>query len=224
MWLPPVTQSPLYHAFADGRTLYGVPNFWNVFSNVPLLLTALYGCKALASRTAFIDSWERVAYLVLLFATAGVGLGSAYYHWHPDDERLFWDRLPMTIVFTSMVAATIGERVSSQAGKRWLFPVILLGCASVVDWRWSGDLRLYGLVQFGAMLALPVMIVRYPPRYTHDRGAWYMGLFYLFAKVLELFDRQIATVMATGGHPWKHLFAAAAMFCYVDAVVRRSPR
>ena len=39
--LPPV--SPLYHAFADGPTLFEISNFWNVISNVPFLLVALYG-------------------------------------------------------------------------------------------------------------------------------------------------------------------------------------
>ena len=28
-------------------------------------------------------------------------------------------------------------------------------------------------------------------------------------------------VVATGGHPWKHVAAAAALFCYVNAVARR---
>ena len=28
-------------------------------------------------------------------------VGSSYYHLAPDNERLFWDRLPMTIAFSS---------------------------------------------------------------------------------------------------------------------------
>lgn len=47
--LPPIGQDPLYHNFSDGRTIYGVPNFWNVISNLPFLLVALYGVKALRS-------------------------------------------------------------------------------------------------------------------------------------------------------------------------------
>src|ERR1039457_2331665 len=94
--LPPLAQDPLYHAFADGRTLYGVPNFWNVISNVPFFLVALYGIGTFRSGTAFVEPWERIAYCVLLGATAAVGVGSIYYHLHPDNPRLFWDRLPMT--------------------------------------------------------------------------------------------------------------------------------
>jgi len=57
--LPPIAQDPHYHAFADGRTLHGVPNFWNVISNIPFFLVALYGIRALRSRTAFVEPGER---------------------------------------------------------------------------------------------------------------------------------------------------------------------
>jgi hypothetical protein len=40
---------------------------------------------------------------------------------------------------------------------------------------------------------------------------------------LEMFDRQISTVMATGGHPWKHLAAAGAVFVYIHWVCGRRP-
>src|SRR5882724_2186688 len=94
-YLPPVTQNPIYHAFADARTLHEIPNFWNVVSNLPFVLIAAYGLKALRSPAAFLHPWERLAYAILLFGTAAIAAGSAYYHWHPTDERLFWDRLPM---------------------------------------------------------------------------------------------------------------------------------
>src|ERR1017187_1978437 len=40
--VPPIAQDPLYHVFADGRTLHNVPNFWNVVSNIPFFIVALY--------------------------------------------------------------------------------------------------------------------------------------------------------------------------------------
>jgi len=41
--LPPFAQDPRYHAFADARTLCGMPNFSNVISNLPFLAVALCG-------------------------------------------------------------------------------------------------------------------------------------------------------------------------------------
>src|SRR5262249_21708612 len=41
--LPPIPQAMSYHAFADDRTLLGVPNFWNVVSNLPFLIVGFLG-------------------------------------------------------------------------------------------------------------------------------------------------------------------------------------
>src|SRR5450759_2490013 len=191
--LPPLAQNPLYHAFADGRTLYGVPNFWNVISNVPFFLVALYGTKNLRLRLAFVEPWERIAYGVLLAGTAAVGAGSICYHLQPNDARLVWDRLPMTVVFMSLLASTVGERVSMKAGRALLLPMILLGLGSVLYWRSSGDLRPYCAVQFGSMLAMPFILALFPSRYSAAGRVWGTILLYALAKVVELLDHEIAS-------------------------------
>jgi hypothetical protein len=35
--LPPIPQDQSYHQFADQRILLGIPNFWNVVSNLPFI-------------------------------------------------------------------------------------------------------------------------------------------------------------------------------------------
>ena len=35
--IPPIPQDQSYHQFADQRTLFGIPNFWNVVSNLPFI-------------------------------------------------------------------------------------------------------------------------------------------------------------------------------------------
>ena len=40
---PAIHQPLAYHRFADTRTLLGIPNFWNVLSNLPFLLVGLAG-------------------------------------------------------------------------------------------------------------------------------------------------------------------------------------
>ena len=219
--VPPMAQDPGYHSFADARTLHGIRNFWNVISNVPFFLVALYGVKALRRRIAFVEPWERMAYCILLAGVGAVSVGSAYYHLQPTDARLVWDRLPMTVVFMSLVTSTIGERVSMNAGRLLLFPMILLGFSSVLYWRASGDLRLYGVVQFGSMLAMPLILVTFPPRYSAAGCVWGTLALYALAKLVELLDREIA--LPTGGHPWKHFIAAGAVFLYVNSVARRRP-
>jgi len=221
--LPPIAQSPQYHVFADRRTILGVPNFWNVISNLPFFVAALFGIRALRSPTAFTEPWERIAFCALLAGTVAVSVGSTYYHLHPDDRRLFWDRLPMTVVFMSLLATTIGERVSMSVGKHALMPLILLGIGSVLAWRHSGDLRLYAVVQFGTLLAVPLMLALLPARYSGASSVWCAVVVYSLAKVAELLDHRIAAVIATGGHPWKHAAAAVAIFVYATGVARRRP-
>jgi hypothetical protein len=189
----------------------------------PFLLVAIWGLRAFRNHQAFLQQWERIAYSILLVGVALVAFGSGYYHAWPDDATLFWDRLPMTLVFMSLLATAIGERISMRAGRLLLFPLIALGAGSVVVWRFSGDLRFYGIVQFYPMLALPLLLILFPPRYSGAFGTWAMIGFYGLAKLLEFFDHQIADVLSTGGHPWKHLAGATAMLCYVAAVSNRRP-
>ena len=223
LFVPPIPQDPAYHRFADQRTLFGIPNFWNVASNLPFLLVALWGIRGLLSSTAFIDPWERAAYAIFLFGIGLVAVGSSYYHARPNNDTLVWDRLPMTIGFMSLLAMVIGERISPRAGRLLLFPLIATGIASVFFWQSSGDLRFYGFVQFYTLLALPLMVALFPPRYTGTAGIVAMAAFYVLAKLLESFDRAIGSVIVTGGHPWKHVAAAIGVLCYVISVERRRP-
>src|SRR5215469_11665902 len=41
--LPKIPQDQAYHQFADQRTLLGIPNFWNVVSNIPFLVVGAVG-------------------------------------------------------------------------------------------------------------------------------------------------------------------------------------
>jgi hypothetical protein len=214
---------PNYHQFAGQRALWGVPNFWNVVSNLPFLVAALWGLRAAGSRTAFVEEWERTAYWILLIAVALTAAGSSYYHAWPDDATLFWDRLPMAIVFMALLAATIGERISPGGGRLLLFPLLAAGVVSVLYWKVSDDLRLYVLVQFYTVAALPLILILFPPRYSGTAGIVTMVALYGLALAFDRLDHQAAAITTTGGHPWKHVAAAAAMFSYVGTVARRHP-
>jgi glutathione peroxidase len=175
----------------------------------------LAGLRALARgdhpSTAFDDRWERRAYALLFAGVALVALGSGYYHAHPTTARLFWDRLPMTIVFSTLVGLTVAERIGLEAGRRALPVLLVVGVGSTLVWRATGDLRLYGFVQFFSMVALPLMLLARPPRYTRTRDLVAMIALYGAAKLLEASDRAIFALGGiVSGHTLKHLAAAAA--------------
>ena len=231
--LPRMAQSQSYHQFADTRTMWGVANALNVLSNVPFLVVGLMGLAFVVrgwgrADEHFIEARERWAYAIFLAGVTLTCLGSSYYHLAPDNARLVWDRLPMTLGFMSLFAAMIGERVSLQTGMALLGPLNLAGLASVVYWWWTeshgaGDLRPYIAVQFFPLLAIPLMLVMFPGRYTRAVDIWVAVGWYGAAKVLELMDAQIyqATGGLVSGHSLKHVAAAAAAWWVVRMLERR---
>jgi hypothetical protein len=201
--LPPIPQDQSYHHFADQRTLLGVPNFWNVVSNLPFIAVGVAGL------------WQfhrQATTFVIFLGIFLTGFGSSYYHWSPSDGTLFWDRLPMTLCFMAILAVAVEERLGERLGAVLLWPLLAIGLLSLLLWRSTGDLRLYGWVQFFPCITLPPLLSLRPPRYT---GTFYWGVaaaLYALAKLCELNDHAIDSHFIFSGHTLKHFFAAAACF------------
>ena len=171
LFLPPIPQDPAYHDFIDQRTLYGVPNFWNVASNVPFVIAGLLGLLLLAGRRPVPGGLPELRTAARVFFTGVLltGFGSAYYHLEPSNASLFWDRLPMTLSFMAFFAMIIGENLSPGLGRALLWPLLAVGVLSVVYWHITeraghGDLRPYGLVQFLPMVLIPVILLTFRSR------------------------------------------------------------
>lgn len=227
---PPVPQWPGYHDFADHRTLLGVANFVDVVSNAGFALAALGGLLALASRRArFERAAERLPYAVFFVGLLLTAAGSAYYHLAPDNERLYWDRLPMTVAFMSLVASQIVERVSLRAGLALLAPLLVVGAASVQYWiaterAGAGNVVPYGVLQVYAVVALIVIAWAHPSRYTRARDIYWVFAAYVAAKLLEALDAPIFSLgHVVSGHSLKHLAAAVSGLIVWRMLVRRTP-
>lgn len=208
MLLAPIPQDPAYHLFADARRFLGLPNFWDVMSNLPFLLAGLYGLARKPRASA-------VAYRILCLGVLLVSFGSAYYHYAPSTPTLFWDRLPMTIAFMALFSMLLEERVTPR---RTLIPLVLTGLASAVYWRWTDDLRPYLLVQFLPLILMPLILASYPRKYLNTRLLLSAFGLYVAAKVFEHFDRQVFAIFFLSGHTLKHLAAGAAAWCLIKAV------
>jgi hypothetical protein len=228
----PIPQDPDYHRFADQRVLLGIPHAGDVLSNVAFLLAGVPGL-ALLWRTplagVFASRAERMCYLLFFAGVSLTAFGSAYYHFAPDSRRLFWDRLPMTVAFLSLLSAVMTERVSARLSSRLLWLLLSFGAASVLYWRLTeeagkGDLRPYALVQYGSALLIALLLLLSPPRYTHAGLFWAAAGAYALAMLCELLDAPIFRITGVvSGHNLKHIFAALSPGLVLYMLRRRRP-
>jgi hypothetical protein len=230
--LVPAMPQPLsYHAFADCRAFWAIPNFFNVISNLPFLVGGAMGLALIWNgRGRFIDEREQLPYLVFFLGAFLTCFGSAYYHAAPDNARLVWDRLPMTLGFAGLVSAAIAERVDLRLGLRALWPLLLVGVITVVYWYATeragrGNIIPYAAYQTWSIAAIVLLIAAFPARrYSHGGLLAWAAVWYGLAKVFETFDLQVYRLLngTVSGHTIKHVLAAGAVFAVVRQLQRRS--
>jgi hypothetical protein len=223
--------TPEYHDFADQRAVFGVANLLNVASNVGFLLVGIAGLVVVVRpRTQFEFRSERWPYAIFFIGLLLTAVGSSYYHLAPDNTRLFWDRLPMTVAFMSLVATQLVDRVSVRLGLALLIPMLFVGAASVTYWRVTEEAGVGNLVPYGILQAYSVLIVLLiaqsePSRYTRGVDIYWVFAAYVIAKILELFDRQLLALgNLASGHTLKHLAAAVAGLIVCRMLVLRTLR
>ena len=221
---PRFAQDPSYHLFADGRSLGGVANFWNVVTNLPFLLVGAFGIARIGHLR---QPALRTGFLLFAGGVALVALGSAWYHLAPSNATLVWDRLPMTVGFMALFSLIVRDRLSDSLGRHALAPLLLIGASSVFYWyatelQGAGDLRFYYVIQFLPMLLIPLLLLSGAGAGGLRSGwLWATLALYLLAKQAEAHDR--ALFEASGllsGHSLKHLIAASAVLCALLAALR----
>lgn len=230
---PPTAQPLVYHQFADQKLFFGIPNFFNVVSNLAILLSGILGLLFIfrsyqsTIQYGFINKAECWPYLVVFLSVVITGFGSAYYHWAPDNTSLLWDRLPIAIGVTALLAAALVERIGLRFGL-WALPfLVLLGVVSVLYWYWTeqrgiGNLNFYIVVQFYSLLLIVLLGLFFPASYTHGSDMYKVIGLYAIAKLAETFDLEIYDFgQVISGHTIKHLLAAVAIYWIVRMLQKR---
>ncbi|SEL09836.1 Ceramidase [Nitrosovibrio tenuis] len=231
--VPPIPQPPEYHQFADRRSYFGIPNFFNVTSNLAFLFVGIAGLSfllwsCLSSRyNSFIELRERWPYLILFLSVAVTGIGSAYYHLAPDNSRLVWDRLPIAVAIMALLSAALTERVGLRVGLRLLPMLVAMGAVSVTHWYWSeqqgaGNLNFYIVVQFYSILLIVLLAMFFPSQYTRGADIYLVFAWYGAAKLAEVADREIYDLgHLISGHTAKHVLAAIGAYWILRMLKKR---
>lgn len=229
--VPPFAQPLGYHNFADQRACLGLPNCLDTASNAAFVLAGVWGLVVLfgaSVRPVFIDARERWPYALFFLAVVLIGFASAWYHLAPDNMRLAGDRAAMALAFMAWLAALLAERVGVKTGLMLLAPLCAAGLGAVFYWvgsetQGAGDLRPWLLVQLMPIVLVPLLLWRYPPRYSHGGDMLAVIGLYIVALLLDLGDRAVFSITdgLAGGHTLKHLVAALAAWLVVRHLRRR---
>lgn len=204
----PIPQDLSFHNFADQRKISKfVPNTYDVLSNLPFIIIGLMGFLQ-SGRLSF--TWFTVYFGLVL-----TGFGSIYYHLDPNNDTLFWDRLPMSLTFMGFLTYVIQNSLGvTNSFSTMILTVLLisLGTYSVFYWRFTekqekGDLRPYILTQYGSILA--ILVLSYFNPGTKNAYVYLPLSFYLLAKICEYYDHLIYEITdnKVSGHTLKHLIA-----------------
>lgn len=205
----PVKDPNDYFQFADQRSLFGIPHFFDVTSNLFFALVGIFGFTIFFKSKTSIDIQYKYPLLGLSLSLFLTAIGSAYFHWNPTPSTLFWDRLPMALGFSSLVVLFLIDQL--QLTKIFLlFNALKMFAVFTVlniDSLWQ-DLRPYIFLQFGSLIFIVGLLLfvnkgRIPRKYV------ILGfIFYVVAKVLEGLDQPIFDMIGISGHTLKHISAA----------------
>lgn len=217
-FLDPIAQDLAYHRFSDCRNFLGLPHFMDVVSNFPFIVIGYLGVRLAQKSYKKYD----VTYFLMLFTLfAGVfltGLGSAFYHYAPNNFTLIFDRLPMTLVFTSFFGIIISDYVDRRVGS-WVFYLFFtIGVYSIIYWYYTeiigvGDLRMYAFVQFFPIVSVPLILLIYKSKPQYTKGIIYVFIAYIIAKIFEHYDQLVFEITGfISGHTIKHLISALAVY------------
>jgi len=226
-----------YHNFADQRSVFLIPNFLDVVSNVPFAVLGIYGFCYLARKKRGPNPRDFIAKLPFLgffLAIIFVMLGSGYYHWAPADGPLLYDRVPIVIAFMCLFSGFLSDRLNSVSFVLWGIPCLIVLSLCSLGWDLfhagkGGDLRFYLFVQVCPIVILPIICRLYPHgRLTTEKHLWQMIGWYVLAKFFEYFDPQIfsLTLETLSGHTLKHLAASMAVLsviCMLKEKMRAEP-
>lgn len=217
--VPSIEQDSAYHSFADNRNFLHIPNFFNVVSNLPFVVIGIAGIYQLSIGKPKLASHSIKMILLVFFAgLVMTGLGSGFYHYHPDNFTLVWDRLPLTVSFTAFFCLVVAECISTRIAIRLLPWLVVAGVLSVCYWYFSelngqGDLRFYILVQYLPVVLIPLILWLYNSNAKGCAYIWSVLGAYVLAKIAESFDTLLYQhLVFISGHTIKHLLASIGTY------------
>ena len=183
-----------YHDFADKRSVVGVPNGLDIFSNLAIVLPAIY----------LISKEKKLSFLsinILLLA-----ITSAYYHVEPSHKTIFLDMIFVVSVNTVIFSYFVNKQIGML--------VYVLGILSVFYWKKYDDIRFYEFLKISIPIYGIYMIHKNP------RVSGYifpMIILSLLIRYSTSNDKEIykLTNETISGHTLKHILAGIDIYLVI---------
>jgi len=205
------TKKPLpkeYHNFADQRKFIGISNFFDVISNVAILIPAIYLITKQKKSSPL--SNLLIIHIILL------AIASSYYHLNPSDDTIIWDF--MMIATTSMIVLIMFTNYTDIRG----LLLYIVGILSVIYWKYNNDLRPYILILIGVPLYI---IVKHYKNIDLRNYIYIIIIANIILRLSEHNDHAIykMTNNQISGHTLKHIFSGIGIF-YVIIMLQKLKR
>ncbi len=195
--------------------VFGIPHGFNVLTNVPFLFVGVWGLLLLRRAGPLSDPSRRDA-LGLWISTVLLCFGSGLYHLYLTTFTLALDRICIAGITGFFAALSLTRTRGWTYDVRRTLLLVLGAQGTVVVWLLGGTSIPYGVVQAVGGVAVLLLFLQARRRGRVERadvvavGA-FLGL-YGVAKLFEVLDAPICELTGVfGGHPIKHLIAAAGL-------------
>ncbi len=222
----PIAQKQDYHNFIDSRMFFEIPNFMDVITNLPFLFIGIAGLIVVFNSVSKNKVLKKICF-TLFFGFVLLSFGSGYYHYIPSDFSLVFDRIPIAVIFMSFFSIFIYDYIGKSSGIRAFYWFNAIGIISVIYWylaeiTGNGDLRLYALVQFYPLIAIPLILMINKDTFNYTREVVFIFIAFGVAKLAEGLDEEIYSLMGfISGHSLKHVFMTLAGIFLVFMIRKR---
>jgi len=189
-----------YHNFADKRTYLGIPNFFNIISNIAILIPAIY-LITIQKKNSLLSNLL-IIHIILL------AIASTYYHLNPSDDTILWDI--MMIATTSIIVLIMLTNHTDFKG----LLLYLLGVFSIIYWKYEGDLRPYISILIGVPLYI---IIKYYKNIDLRNYIYVIIIANILLRLSEHNDHTIYKITNNqiSGHTLKHIFSGIGIWYLV---------
>ena len=182
-----------YHNFSDKRKILNIPNAYNVFSNIAILLPAFY----------LIIKEKKISFLSINLIL--LALASGYYHINPSDETILLDMIFVISIYTIILSYFIDTYQSIL--------VYIVGILSVLYWYKSKNIFIYEL------LKIIILLYGFYKIYDTKVSKFILPLIItsILIKISEYNDKEIfkITNKKISGHTLKHLIAGIQIYLLI---------